>query len=151
MRAHSYSTHSPRRLSCMRAWKYGRRYVRRATSTARRLAASRLKNQMPGRSPASTQVREAERHDADPGVAVVRLDLELRRDVLANGVHGDAPVSEEQVLPCLRAPPAARRDRPGAVLRVLERASLPGDGVERAQVRGCRAAPARARSLRREP
>src|SRR5581483_3706900 len=101
--------------------------------------------------PARTEVREAERHDADPGVAVVRLDLELRRDVLGNGVHGDAPVSEEQVLPCLRAPPAARRDRPGAVLRVLERACLPGDGVERAQVTGCRAAPARARSLRREP
>src|SRR5579862_7255575 len=42
----------------MRAWKYGSLYARRAASTARRLVASRLKNQTPGfPSCARTQVR----------------------------------------------------------------------------------------------
>src|SRR4051794_24761705 len=68
MRAHSYSTHSPRFVADMRAWKYGSLYVRRAASTASRLDASRLKNQIPGLSSNVTYVRRfSSRNELTPG------------------------------------------------------------------------------------
>src|SRR5207248_6511969 len=80
--------------------------------------------------PPRAEVRERERHDAEPGAAVVLLDLELRRQVRAQLLRGHAPVREEEVIPGLPHRPAARRDRPRPVLGELERSRLPRSGVE---------------------
>src|SRR3954452_17045909 len=80
--------------------------------------------------PPCPKAREAEGGNADPGGAVVRLDLQPGRHMLANRLDRDTPVREEELLPGLPHRPAAPRQRPRAVLEVLERTVLARRGVE---------------------
>src|SRR5436190_2709773 len=73
-----------RRSSEIRAWKYGSLYVRRASSTAIWLDASRLKNQIPGFSSRVTYVRTliSRKRETNGSGSIPRA----RRPAISNGV-----------------------------------------------------------------
>ena len=56
-----------------------------------------------------------EGHDAEPGVAVVGVDLEAGREAGGDGGGRDGPVGEEEVVPALAHAPLAVGERVGAV------------------------------------
>src|SRR5207244_9588373 len=83
--------------------------------------------------PSRAQAGQPEWGDAKPRAVVERIDLESCGHVLAHVGSRNLPVREEQVLPRLPQRPAAPRQRPGAMLDVLERARLSCRRVERTE------------------
>jgi hypothetical protein len=67
---------------------------------------------------------DQERRDSEPGTAVVLVHRELGRDELAQSRGVDPPVREEEVVPGLPHRPRALRQRPRAVLDLLQPGAL---------------------------
>src|SRR5579884_710602 len=82
------------------------------------------------REPAQPEVREQERRDAEPGAALVRIELQRRRDELAQRARLHAPVQEREVEPGLRVRPGPLRRGPRPVARVVHYRGLPRGGGE---------------------
>ena len=78
-----------------------------------------------GQRAAKADAAHPERRKAEPGVAVIGLDGQLRRHEPPKRRIRNAPVSEQQVMPRLPHQPAPLRERPRAVGQLLERCGLP--------------------------
>src|ERR1041385_5906350 len=61
-----------------------------------------------------------ERNDADPALAIKKIERQLRRDERANLRRSERPVREQQVVPDLPHDPASRSDGPGTMVDRME-------------------------------
>lgn len=68
---------------------------------------------------AQTHATHAERHDADPSLALERIEFQRARDQWAEHRGLDRPMREEQIVPGLRQDPAPWRQGPRPVLDIF--------------------------------
>ncbi len=70
--------------------------------------------------PTQAHTGHAKRDHREPGLPLKRVDLQLRRNQVAQDCGIDRPVCEEQVMPALRHHPRPFRKRPGPVSDFLQ-------------------------------